>query len=306
MPHAIRLPVVLLGWIAGIHLAGQLLRDYDLELLSNFRWSWLDIGVRIVATLLGFFILYRMLLYGTRIAASSSEEPAQGSLLIQKLLAAIVLGLAAITVLTQLGIEIGPMLASLGIAGLAVALALQDTLGNYFAGLIIAFDKPFRPGDYVRLSNGQEGFVQSIGWRTTHIRPFGETVVIVPNSKLTSDIIVNSYYPDLAVRVYIDCGVSYESDLAEVERKCIEIANRVAAETEGGDATFTPIVRFKEFGDSNINFTVIIRTTNFGDSFLLKHEFIKALHRGFGEAGIVINYPVRQIRTEAKANQGDN
>ncbi len=93
----------------------------------------------------------------------------------------------------------------------------------------------------------------------------------------------------------MDCGVSYSSNLDEVEQVCKKVGKEVLNNVPDADTDFEPIVRFKEFGDSNINFTVILRTRTFESSFILKHEYIKAIHKAFNEKGIVINYPVRHL-----------
>jgi small-conductance mechanosensitive channel len=293
--HALRLPVMLLGWILGIYLLTAVFRTYPWPAVTAFNWGFVDLWLRALGTLVGFLILFRLVVYGAGLSTRRVGVDAGSILLIRKILAAVFIGLAVVTILNQFGIAIGPVLASLGVAGIAVALALQDTLGNYFAGVMIVIDKPFRPGDYVKLESGLEGFVESIGWRTTRIKPFGETTVVVPNSNLTTSILTNNYYPDLAVRVYVDCGVSYASDLEHVERVCIEVGQEVARRVQGADTEWLPVVRYKEFGDSNIAFTIVLRSLTFADSFLLRHEFIKALHRRFGDEGIVINYPVRVL-----------
>jgi small-conductance mechanosensitive channel len=213
--------------------------------------------------------------------------------------AAVLFGvIAGITVLNQFDVEIGPVLASLGVAGLAAALALQDTLGNFFAGLIIAVDRPVRVGDYVRLEDGLEGHVISIGWRTTRIRPFGETMVIVPNSKLANSILTNSDYPSSTTRVYVPCGVSYESDLRQVERVAIEVAREAQESEIIADSSFQPFVIFDAFGDSNITFRTVLRVLNSANSGTLRSAFMKRLHERFAAEGIAMNYPVRKLMVD--------
>ena len=292
MIHAMRLPVLLIGILLGLYLTLVLLRATDIPALENVDWGPLELAMKVVATITGFFVLYHIAMFGVRLRAGEENTTV---VLFRKLLSAVLLVIGSLTVLNQFDIEIGPVLASLGVAGLAVALALQDTLANYFAGITMAIDKPIRPGDYVRLEDGSEGFVETIGWRTTRLKPWGETTVVVPNTKLANSILTNNYYPDLSVRVYIDCGVSYDSDLEHVEAVCIRVGQEVSAQVEDADTEFTPVVRFKNFGDSNIDFTVILRTLNYADSFLLKHEYIKAIHKAFREEGITIEFPVRRL-----------
>lgn len=293
--YSLRLPILLLSWVVAIYVASLILRAWEVDALKHVNWLRIEDWLIALAIAIGFFGIYRFVVNTLRsIAIVKGKDPGE-LILINKVFGAIAFGLALVSILGQLGVNIGPVLASLGIAGLAVALALQDTLGNYFAGITIALDKPFKPGDFIRMESGQEGFVDQIGWRSTRIKPFAETYITVPNSKLTTSIVTNTTAPDLAVRVYVDCGVSYSSNLDEVEQVCKEVGKEVLNNVPGADTDFEPIVRFKEFGESNINFTVILRTRTFESSFVLKHEYIKAIHKAFNKKGIVINYPVRHL-----------
>lgn len=214
---------------------------------------------------------------------------------IKKIVSIVLLVLGVIIILGQLGREIGPLLASLGIAGIAVALALQDTLGNLFAGLYLTFDQPVRPGDYIKLDSGEEGFVQEIGWRNTRIRPWQNNIIIIPNSKLSEAIITNWHLPVPEMSVYVWCGVDYGSDLEQVEQVCIEVGNEVMGLIEGTAEDWEPRVRFKEFADSNINFVVVLRVTDPTVSYLLQHEYMKALFKRFKQEGVEISWPVRKV-----------
>ena len=121
------------------------------------------------------------------------DFPAQSlSLSVLKVAIWIVGGLV---LLASLGVSITPMVTALGIGGLAVSLALQDTLSNFFAGLHLVIEKPIRPGDFVKLEWGQEGYVATIGWRTTRLRMVSDDLVIVPNNKLTQSVVINYSRP---------------------------------------------------------------------------------------------------------------
>ncbi len=290
-----RWPVVFAGVLAGLYLSSLWARELSVELLRNRNWPLFERWLIAAAVLLAFYVGYRLAVSAFRFAARRANRDPRDFFFISKLTAAVISAIAAVTALNLLGVNIGPVLASLGVAGIAVALALQDTLGNYFASLSITVDKALKPGDYIRLESGHEGFVEAVGWRTTRIRPYGETMLIVPNSKLTSSIVTNFYLPENSVRVYIDFGVGYEENLEEVEEVLIETAKETIHRVPGADTEFEPIVRFKEFADSNIAGTLTLRASDFEMSFRLKHECIKAIHRKFAEKGIAINYPVRQI-----------
>lgn len=293
--HALRIPAILFGIIIGCYFSSVLTHERDIDWFVGSRWdNWIRI-LTTVSAVIGFYVLYRLINASMRFASLKAGRDANDLALIRKIAAVFLGGMAIVTTLNSMGVNIGPLLASLGVAGIAVALGLQETLGNWFAGITLALDKTFKPGDYVKLPTGEEGFVETVGWRSTRIKPYGESVIIVPNNKLTTNTVTNHYLPDSAVRVYVDAVVGFENDLQFVEKVLIEVGEQVTKTTDGADSEFVPIVRFKGFGESNIEFTVILRAEDFDKSFLLKHEFIKAMHREFARNGISINYPVRQI-----------
>ena len=198
-------------------------------------------------------------------------------------------------VLGVFGVEITPIIASLGIAGLAVALAFQDTLANFFAGVYITADRPIKIGDYVKLDNGDEGYVVKVGWRTTQIRTLPNNLVIVPNTKLAQSVITNYYSPAKEMSVVIPCFVSYDSDLKKVERVTADVATKIQKTAKGAVPDFVPFIRFNEFGESGIKFSVILRVQEYTDKYLVTHEFMKALHSRFKKEKIEIPYPKRDI-----------
>jgi small-conductance mechanosensitive channel len=205
-----------------------------------------------------------------------------------------VLGLFII--LQNLDIDITPLITALGIGGLAVALALQDTLGNLFAGVQIILSQQVRAQDYVRLSSGEEGWVTDVKGRNTTIQTFPDgNLVVVPNSTLASSIVKNYSMPRKALWVKVEVGVSYASDLEEVERVALDVARGALSSVEGGMADEPPRVRFHTFADSSINFDMLMKVQEFTAQGPVRHEFIKRLHRRFNEEGIEIPFPIRTV-----------
>lgn len=205
-----------------------------------------------------------------------------------------------LVILQSLGISITPILTALGVGGLAVALALQETLSNLFSGVQIIASRQLKPGDYVKLESGEEGYVEDITWRNTVIRALPNNMIVVPNSKLASTIVVNYYQPERELAVLVPVGVSYDSDLEKVEKVTIDVANEVMREVQGGIPEFEPFIRYNNFGDFSIDFTVIMRANEFVDQYLIKHEFIKRLHKRFEAEGIEIPFPVRTVYVKGK------
>lgn len=206
-----------------------------------------------------------------------------------------ILTVGLLIVFQTLGVSITPILTALGVGGLAVALALQDTLSNLFAGFHIIISKQVRPGDYIKLDTGEEGYVVDITWRYTSIRMLPNNIIIIPNSKFVSSVVTNYYLPEREMAVLVQVGVSYESDLKKVERVTIEVAKEVMKTTPGGLPEFEPFIWYHTFGDSSINFTVILRVREFVDQYAIKHEFIKRLHERYNQEGIEIPFPIRTV-----------
>ncbi len=207
----------------------------------------------------------------------------------------VVLVLGFLTVLHMLGVSITPFLTALGVGGLAVALALQDTLSNLFAGLHIILSRQVQPGDYIKLDTGAEGYVTDIKWRNTTIRTLTNNMVIIPNVKAASSIITNFHQPDKEMGVILEVGVAYDSDLDKVEQVTIDCGREVMRDVQGGIPEFEPFVRFSSFGESSIRLNVILRCREFADQYRINHEFVKRLTRQFRAAGIKIPYPIRVI-----------
>ena len=203
--------------------------------------------------------------------------------------------IAILLALELVGISVTPLVAGLGIGGLAVALAVQPTLSNFFAGSYLSGDRVISSGDFVELENGFQGYVVDVGWRSTRLRTPYNNLVVVPNSRLADSMLTNFSSPAEQIGVLVMCGVSYSSALADVERMAKEAAQKVVDNTAGADKGMAPWFGFETFGDSNIDFWVWVQANSRIDSFIVKSELIKALHERFGAEGISINYPMRHL-----------
>jgi len=208
----------------------------------------------------------------------------------------LILLLGSFILLSSLGLSITPLITALGIGGLAVALALQDTLANLFAGIHILVEKPIRMGDYIKLQSGEEGYVVDIGWRTTRIRMLPNNMIIIPNSKLSQTILTNYYLPETRMALLIPIGVSYSSDPEKVEQILVEEAKKAVGEVPGLLGDPSPFVRFiPGFGESSLDFTLICQVAEFVDQYLVQHELRKRIFKRFKEEGIEIPFPHRTV-----------
>lgn len=210
----------------------------------------------------------------------------------------VILSIGGLVLLGTLGISITPIIASLGITSLAVALALQPTLENFFSGVQLVVDKPIRVGDFIELDSGEQGFVEKIGWRSTWIRMLPNNTVIMPNSVLSQSKIINYFYPEKELSVPVEVGVHYDSDLEQVEAVTLEVARDILRTHKWGVPDYETFVVYTGFGDSSINFTVMLRAQEYFNRFWIKSAFIKALHKRFAQEGITIPFPIRALNLD--------
>ncbi|APY85156.1 mechanosensitive ion channel family protein [Streptomyces alfalfae] len=233
-----------------------------------------------------------------RSVAQSRSGVAGSATIFVNITRVVVLAMGFLVVLQTLGISIAPLLTALGVGGLAVALALQDTLANLFAGVHILAAKTVQPGDYIQLSSGEEGYVVDINWRNTVVRDLSNNLVIIPNAKLASTNMTNFSRPEQQLSITVQVGVSYDSDLEQVERVTIEVVDEVMKEITGAVPDHEAAIRFHTFGDSRISFTVILGVGEFSDQYRVKHEFIKRLHQRYRVEGIRVPAPARTVTVQ--------
>ena len=242
--------------------------------------------------------------YGETWAASTTTHLDDRMLpVVRRIIPVTVYGIGFLVALDTMGVSISPLLGGLGITGLAVALGLQPTLSNFFAGTNILSEGAFSEGDYIELQGGPAGYVQSVGLRSMRIRTWLNNEVVIPNSVVANSIMVNYSRPDPRMNVLVMCGVSYDSDLARVNEVALEVAREtVAANPEAENEE--PWFGFERFGDSNIDFWVFLQANDRIGSFIVTNDLIKRLHARFQQEGIEINYPVRKVLFDSPPPSG--
>ena len=202
-------------------------------------------------------------------------------------------------VLNALAIPITPLLTTLGVAGLATALALQDTLSNFFAGFYLLADRPIRSGDLIRLDTGDQGYVIEVGWRTTRIRTLQNNVVVLPNQKLSQSIITNFSLPEPRTPVVITVGVDYSSDPDQVQAVLEEIGREAIGDIPGLLADPPPVARLSPgFGQSSLDFSLVCQVAQFTDQFFAQHELRKRILKRFRAEGISIPFNTQTLQLD--------
>jgi small-conductance mechanosensitive channel len=204
--------------------------------------------------------------------------------------------LALLVLLNLLGIPIAPILTALGVGGLAVALALQDTLSNLFAGFYVAIARQVRLSDYIKLSTGEEGYVTDITWRSTTIRTLNHNMIIIPNAKLAQAVVTNYYLPEKRLSIQVPVSVGYDSDIELVERVLLEEATNAAGVIPGMLADPAPTVSFEPgFGDSALGFTVGCHVQEFANQFPVRQQLRKRILLRFRQEKIDMPFPTRTV-----------
>ena len=300
---ALRIPIALIISLFGLRVALSSLTQAStssLEFVSNLNrlgeYAWI-----ISLTALACYTVSRVIKAVMRWYSARSPQETRTALntviwpILIRISSIIVFALGALVALDLMGIPITPLLAGLGIGGIAIALALSPTISSFIAGTYVVAEGHISEGDYVEIDAERAGFVVSVGWRSTVLRSRFNNMIVVPNSLITESIVTNYTTPTPAVTGIVENGVSYDSDLKHVEQVSLEVAREVIEESEVANKEFEPVFRFAEFADSNINFRIIFQAVDRVASFAIKHEIIMRLHARFKEEGIEINYPVRKI-----------
>lgn len=218
--------------------------------------------------------------------------------LIKNVSKVIIIASAAFALLIIWDIDYTPLLASAGILSAVVAFAAKDTISNFFGGISVFVDKPYKIGDYIELDQGRRGEVVEIGMRSTRIKTRDDILISIPNSIIVNSQIVNESAPIKMFRIRIPIGVSYGSDIDLVEKVLEEIAN--ANENVIKDPE--PRVRFRKFGDSSLDFELLCWAGDPSIRGLTLHELNKQIYKRFAESGISIPFPQRDLHIKNENN----
>ena len=282
-------PTLLIVFFVGLYTALS-----SLSILNQYQ-NWID-GAFFVLTTLIFALLIsnaiNIIMMGyLKVRKGFERTP----MLLNKVVSVIIFIIAIVIILGYFQLDITPLIAGVGLGALAIGLALQSTLSNFFAGMHIISDRPIDIGDFIELDPDTYGYVEDIGWRSTRIRTWTDNLIVVPNGKLAESNILNYSKPKQDMSFFIPCGVAYESDLKKVEKVALDVAKKIQQNIPGAVKDFEPLFRFKEFGDSNINFITILRVEEPMKRFSVRNEFIKELKERFDKEGIEISWPIVKL-----------
>jgi small-conductance mechanosensitive channel len=289
--HAVRFPSVLWCVVVGLFIAIQ-----SVELLPHRMAGQLNLVLE-GAVILSATLTVAAVLGALVAAAGERRALAVGVTgLAQASVRVVVLIIGGLILLDALGVRITPLLTALGVGGLAVALALQDTLSNLFAGATLLADQPIRVGDYVKIADSIEGWVLDVGWRSTRVRMPQNSVVIVPNKRVAESVIVNYDMPEPRTSTQVAVSVASDSDPDRVEALLVEEARRAIGEVSGLLADPPPAASLSPgFGASSLDFTLSCHVASFVQQGPVQHALRKRILRRLRAEHIAMPFPTRTI-----------
>ena len=284
-------PILIWAVILGAHVATQN-SDIPDKILRHIPRTlevlWLVSLMLAAAHLAGNMVKF----YGSRVTGEQAVTS-----LTQKLAQVVVVVIGVIWILKVVfDFSLTPVLTTLGVGGLAVALALQDTLSNLFAGFYTSMSGLIRIGDYIKLNTGEEGFVVDINWRSTTIRAMANNLIVVPNAKLGQAIFTNFSLPEPRMGISLFFNVGYESDIDQVERILLEEALAAADEIPSLLTDPPPAVHFTPGpGDFSLGFQLNVNVSEFAKQFSVQGKLRKRIFRRLVAEGITFPYPTRRL-----------
>lgn len=268
----------------------------DFRLGSLTEWDvYLIMLLGILAVLLSSIIDIVLVWYGQEIQSTRHKLTEKETFpFVRNVVKVLIYAVFLVFVLQRAGFDTTALITGLGVGGLAVALALQDTLSNFFAGVHLLIDKPFREGDYIKMENGMEGWVRRIGWRTTKMMTWKNNMIFIPNSKLANAILENFSPTKRSFAVYYTLGVGCSEDIDEVEKTILDVLKKVTKKNE----VMVPEsqwARFDSFGDFSLDFKYGYQVKGYTNRFAVLKEVQRELFYTFKKKKIEVPFPTRVV-----------
>jgi small-conductance mechanosensitive channel len=205
---------------------------------------------------------------------------------------------ASFGLLNSFDVNLAPALTALGVGGIAVSLALKDTLANLFSGFYVSLAGNLRKGDYIRIDGGYEGWVEDIHWRITTIRTLQQNLIVIPNSKLSEAVVTNFSQPVKPLSVSIPLNVAYSTDIDRLESVILDEVNKAMGQIEGLLSDPAPVLRLNPgFTESGLSLTLVVHAARFEDQYLVTDMIRRRLLLRFREEGVSIPLSTRHVET---------
>lgn len=268
-----------------------------IDILDNVYWA----ATIVLIAYISIKVFKRIILVYLKIVSKKTDTQADDILapFLGKVITVAIWIVAFIMFLRVFGIDVTVFVAGMGIIGLVIAFAAQDTLSNFFAGIMILLDRPFKEGDIIMLDDaGYE--VKHIGLRSTRLfHSISNQLVTIPNNKISDHLFSNLSEPDYKGRKTVEVGVGYEHDPREIGDLLIEVAN--SHPDTYMDEDHKPHYRFQSFGDSALNFTLTFWVKDFNDQWRVASELRERIYNKFASEGIEIPFPQRVVHMASDA-----
>jgi small-conductance mechanosensitive channel len=295
----------------------QILQKIRRVLIYLFVWTflypvahffaWVDIHLEwvndtwVIGLIIGIAILCSQLVtYSIHSRWKIKKEFAKAPNMLIRISDILIYIIAIKMILLQLDMNITPLLTAFGVTSIAIGLAMQSSLSDFFAGLQLISDPMIQLGDFVEI-NDLQGTLVDITWRSTHIKTFANNIIVIPNATVLKSVVTNYNRPEKACILFFSAGISYRSSLEKAESIIRTIANQIQEALPKPCNEYSPTIRYKAFGDSNIDFTIGIKLSNYLDTFPVRHDLIKALKKQFDLEHIEISYPCRNVYVKQDA-----
>lgn len=214
--------------------------------------------------------------------------------MIEKIAKVIIIALAVIFIFDSWNVDISPLLATAGIAGIAVSFAVKDSLANILGGLQLVLDKTFKVGDKVKLESGELGVILDIGLRSTKLKTYDNEVIYIPNGYLANAKVRNYTVPDLKLRVNVNFGVAYGSDTDKVRDIVLRTLKKMDSVLDDPE----PVVQFLEMSDFSLDFIARVWVKDYQEAYSMKLQTTDEIYKALNREGINIPFPTHTVYTK--------
>ncbi|HEY3273012.1 MAG TPA: mechanosensitive ion channel family protein [Methanocella sp.] len=289
---AIRGPIRVLIIMIGLYFALKTLDNLSSSIVGALDMLATVVLILVVAYFISNVVKALLRWYSRDVAPHTGSQLDDHLIpFLEKLMTAVIYILALLLIMSRFGIEITALVASLGVAGIAVALAAQETLSNVFGAFAILTDRPYKVGDRLLIQGIGQGDVVDIGLRSTRLKTRNDEIMVIPNQQMASTEIINLSMPDSRLRVLIKAGISYKSD---VDRACA-IMEEIARGNEAVAREPVPRAYVSALGDFAIEITMLVWLADYMKDYAVSDAIYRQILVKFREAGIDITYPVMTV-----------
>lgn len=237
-------------------------------------------------------LVARFAVNAIRLYSLKSEATVSLTSLFEYLTQVLIYSIGFLIIIQSIGIEITALITAFGVGSLSIGLALQNTLGNLISGVNIIISRKIRPGDYIKLKDGEEGYVMDVELKYTLIKNIYNNIIVIPNRNIIDASFKNFTLEESWMLLPIKIGINYHSDLEKVEKITLNIAQQILDNYQEDTDNFEPFLRYEKFDYYGIIFTVYLRINQYYDRFLITHEFIKKIHKTYNQENIKLAFPL--------------